>query len=78
MGVCPDAVHSLNEDSLREVGLSYRKASYVLDLAAHFVDGRLSTPQIMNMNDTELLQSLTAVHGIGKLLAKIQQDLILL
>lgn len=38
----PAAVLAASLPTLRACGLSERKASYLLDLAAHFEDGRLS------------------------------------
>ncbi|EJD03373.1 DNA glycosylase [Fomitiporia mediterranea MF3/22] len=52
--------------TLRTAGLSGRKAEYVQDLAARFADGRLSNEKIMQANDEELYEMLTAVRGIGK------------
>ncbi|KAG8757252.1 hypothetical protein FRC12_010352 [Ceratobasidium sp. 428] len=51
---------------LRTAGLSSRKAEYVLDLAARFADGRLSTEKLAKATDTELEEMLVAVRGIGK------------
>ncbi|KAH8083774.1 DNA glycosylase [Cristinia sonorae] len=52
--------------SLRTAGLSQRKAEYVLDLAARFADGRLSTEKLLQANDEELYEMLIAVRGVGK------------
>jgi hypothetical protein len=38
----------------------------VKDLAARFADGRLSTEKLVEANDEELTEMLTAVRGIGK------------
>ncbi|KAI0277432.1 hypothetical protein BGY98DRAFT_1079430 [Russula aff. rugulosa BPL654] len=52
--------------TLRTVGLSGRKAEYVRDLATRFADGRLSNQKLLDANDEELFDLLTAVYGIGK------------
>lgn len=41
-GVTPGKISSLKAPLLRAAGLSERKVSYVKDLAAHFLDGRLN------------------------------------
>ena len=41
-GVTPGKIASLKAPLLRAAGLSERKVSYVKDLAAHFLDGRLN------------------------------------
>ncbi|KAI0630166.1 DNA glycosylase [Trametes polyzona] len=52
--------------TLRTAGLSGRKAEYVLDLAARFADGRLSTKKLLEADDEELHKMLTEVRGIGR------------
>ncbi|ORX35757.1 DNA glycosylase [Kockovaella imperatae] len=51
---------------LREVGLSFRKAEYIICLAEHFVDGRLSTELLSEGSDEEIAKALIAVRGIGQ------------
>ncbi|QRV94235.1 HhH-GPD superfamily base excision DNA repair protein [Ceratobasidium sp. AG-Ba] len=51
---------------LKTAGLSTRKAEYILDLAARFADGRLSTEKLAKATDAELDEMLIAVRGIGK------------
>lgn len=38
----------------------------VQDLAARFADGRLSTEKVLDSEDEELYEMLTAVRGIGR------------
>jgi DNA-3-methyladenine glycosylase II len=52
--------------TLRTAGLSARKAEYVLDLSQRFADGRLTTAKLLNADDDELAEILTAVKGIGR------------
>ena len=61
----PEAVLATEYAHLRAAGLSDRKASYIVDLASHFSDGRLSEELLAAASDDELLSSLTAVKGIG-------------
>ncbi|KAH9048342.1 DNA glycosylase [Lactarius hengduanensis] len=51
---------------LRTAGLSGRKAEYVRDLATRFADGRLTNQKLLDANDEQLFELLTAVYGIGK------------
>lgn len=51
---------------LRAAGLSERKVSYVKDLAAHFLDGRLNDALLHSASDSELAAALIAVRGIGE------------
>ncbi|TCD59784.1 hypothetical protein EIP91_011467, partial [Steccherinum ochraceum] len=59
-------VAEMDAGSLRTAGLSQRKAEYVLDLAARFADGRLSTEKLLEANDEDLYDMLIEVRGIGR------------
>lgn len=58
-------VGELNEQALRDLGLSWRKARTVLDLAARFADGRLSEQQLRTLPDDRILDELTRIPGVG-------------
>lgn len=60
-----EAVAELDEQALRDIGLSWRKAGTVLDLAARFTDGRLSETELRELPDDRVLEELTQVPGIG-------------
>ncbi|KAJ8468590.1 hypothetical protein ONZ51_g9542 [Trametes cubensis] len=64
----PSAHQVITKDvaTLRTAGLSARKAEYVLDLAARFADGRLSTRKLLEADDEGLHSMLTEVRGIGR------------
>jgi DNA-3-methyladenine glycosylase II len=61
----PASVNLLNPTQIKFIGLSRQKASYLIDLAEHFV----SNPKIYNhlsqSSDMEVIAELTAVKGIG-------------
>ncbi|GAA5936119.1 DNA-3-methyladenine glycosylase II [Sporobolomyces koalae] len=52
-------------ETLRSAGLSYRKVEYVVELAERFADGRLDAKKLWDMDDDEVLKTLTEVRGIG-------------
>nr|ODO01227.1 DNA-3-methyladenine glycosylase II [Cryptococcus depauperatus CBS 7855] len=62
----PDMILKHDVASLRTVGLSGRKAEYVLSLAEHFTTGLLSADLFTNGTDEEIAKSLIAVRGIGQ------------
>ncbi|MEM6988641.1 MAG: DNA-3-methyladenine glycosylase 2 family protein [Pseudomonadota bacterium] len=66
-----DAIQSASAETLRACGLSVRKCEYAADLAAHFVDGRLSDASIARLDDEQAIAALTAVRGIGRWTAEI-------
>lgn len=61
----PQEMARLDEQSLRDLGLSWRKARTVLDLAARFADGRLSEGRLSALSDERILAELTQIPGIG-------------
>jgi DNA-3-methyladenine glycosylase II len=67
----PDAVREVPVSQLREAGLSARKVEYLLDLAAHFVDGRVHVAQWAAMDDEAIIDELVAIRGIGRWTAEM-------
>lgn len=51
--------------ALRAAGLSNQKASYVIDLATRFADGRLDAEWMWSAEEGELRKALLEVRGIG-------------
>jgi DNA-3-methyladenine glycosylase II len=66
-----DAVRALPIERLREAGLSARKAEYLHDLSAHFVDGRVHVAQWQSMDDEAIIDELVAIRGIGRWTAEM-------
>jgi len=66
-GQVPDAgeLAASDQETLRGLGLSRRKADTVLDLARRFRDGRLSEAELGALPDEEVMRRLTEVSGIG-------------
>jgi DNA-3-methyladenine glycosylase II len=67
----PAGLLALDEPSLRQAGLSARKAAYVRDLAAAVHHGRLSLSRIGTWNDQAIVERLTEVKGIGRWTAEM-------
>jgi DNA-3-methyladenine glycosylase II len=63
--LAPDALRRLRLPTLRRVGLSRQKATYVRELARHTVDGSLDFAALPAMADDEVIAALTRVKGIG-------------
>jgi DNA-3-methyladenine glycosylase II len=64
-GITPQGILALDEQRLREQGLSGSKARGILDLAARASDGRLPIDELPQMSDEEAMRRLTEVRGIG-------------
>lgn len=61
----PQNLVDVDEPTLRKLGLSWRKARTVRDLAARFLDGRLDEERLAGLPDDQVLAELTQVPGVG-------------
>ncbi|WWC70143.1 uncharacterized protein I206_104090 [Kwoniella pini CBS 10737] len=61
-----EAVSKEDVVKLKSVGLSTRKAEYVISLAQHFTSGQLSNELLQNGTEEEISKALIAVRGIGQ------------
>jgi DNA-3-methyladenine glycosylase II len=64
-GVTPSGILALDEQRLRDQGLSGAKARGIRDLAQRASDGRLPIDELPRMSDDEAMARLTEVSGIG-------------
>jgi DNA-3-methyladenine glycosylase II len=69
--VAPTMVEAHAAATLREAGLSLRKAEYLLDLARHFSSGAVHVPQWRQMDDEAIIEELVAIRGIGRWTAEM-------
>ena len=62
----PEQLIKIDDQKLRDVGLSWAKVRYVKDLSQHILDGRLDLDHIATMPNEQIIEQLTAVKGIGE------------
>jgi DNA-3-methyladenine glycosylase II len=62
---------SLDDATLRGVGFSAQKVSYLRDLCARIADGRLQLESLERLTDEEVIERLTAVKGFGRWTAEM-------
>ena len=62
----PTAILTTDVETLRGIGFSYAKGRYVLDLAQHIVDGKVTFDELESLSNEEIITKLTAVKGIGE------------
>jgi DNA-3-methyladenine glycosylase II len=62
----PHAVLPLSDETLRAVGLSRQKISYLRDLSHRMVDGSLQPDALSSLGDQAVVDMLTQVKGIGR------------
>ncbi|MBV8477345.1 MAG: DNA-3-methyladenine glycosylase 2 family protein [Acidobacteria bacterium] len=61
----PLGILNLSEQSMRAVGLSKQKLSYLRDLAAKTQAGEVDFAHLTELADTDVVKQLTRVKGIG-------------
>lgn len=62
----PDELLATPDETLRGVGLSRQKLSYLKDLARHVASGDLPLDGIESLRDDEIIGALVRVKGIGR------------
>ena len=62
----PETVKRTPVKKLTSVGLSERKATYIIDLAAKFADGTIRPRRFAKMTDGEISECLVQVRGVGQ------------
>jgi DNA-3-methyladenine glycosylase II len=67
----PEQVVETPLETLRSVGLSRQKASYLRDLCGRVHRGELALEALDTMSDDEVMATLTAVKGIGRWTAEM-------
>jgi DNA-3-methyladenine glycosylase II len=69
--VTPEDFIALTDADLRAVGFSRQKTVYGRDLAAHFLEGKLSVARLRRMEDEAAIEALSAVKGVGRWSAEV-------
>ena len=61
----PESILKLRPARMRSVGLSAQKTAYIRDLARHTRDGVVVFEELDALEDTEVIERLTQIKGIG-------------
>ena len=69
--VTPQNVTTLGKNELRSCGLSMRKSEYIFDLASNILKGQIDLGCLVAMEDSDVLESLVSIRGIGVWSAQI-------
>jgi DNA-3-methyladenine glycosylase II len=62
----PAEMLETSDEKFRSAGVSRQKAGYLRDLAAHVADERLDLTALPSLPDEEVIESITAVKGLGE------------
>ena len=63
--VTPEAVCAHSEEELQALGMTYRKAGYILDFARKVRDGDFDVEALAGMDDDAVCAALSSLRGIG-------------
>lgn len=63
--ITPNKILSTDDESLRNVGLSYQKIKYLKSLSECYLDQTIDLLHLDTMNDQEIVDMLTKIKGIG-------------
>jgi DNA-3-methyladenine glycosylase II len=69
--ISPEAILSLEEDTLRAVGLSPQKMRYIRDLTERVASGQLDLERLRELDDEAVITELVKVKGIGRWTAEM-------
>ncbi|MGB2926297.1 MAG: hypothetical protein WBB82_13430 [Limnothrix sp.] len=61
----PEKVLGTPDETLREIGLPYRKIAYLKDLSERVLAGLPTTEQLESLEDQQVTEILTQVKGVG-------------
>lgn len=67
----PQEVLSMDEQKIREAGISFQKISYIKNIATAFVNNEINIQEIKNMSDEEVILHLTQLKGVGEWTAEM-------
>jgi DNA-3-methyladenine glycosylase II len=62
----PQAVMSVQDEQLRQAGLSRQKVAYLRDLALKAESGELPLHSLHELTDEEVIEAITKVKGLGR------------
>lgn len=63
--VTADSLTALGRDRLQQIGMTYKKADYILDFAQQVHSGTLNLEQLWSLPDEEVIRELTKLKGVG-------------
>lgn len=69
--ITPEAMLAADRDELREAGLSRTKVDYMKNAAEAFIERDLTRDGLADHTDTEVIEELTKIKGIGEWTARM-------
>ena len=60
-----DSISSLNRDELQSIGITYKKADYIMDFTKKVREGSFDISALDHMADEQVIRELSSLKGIG-------------
>lgn len=67
----PKTIANLSIDEIQAFGMSWRKASYIMEMSTAILNGTLDLDKLNDMTDTEVCSYLTKIKGVGQWTAEM-------
>lgn len=61
----PETIMDAGINSIQKCGMTYRKASYIKDIAESVCSGELNIDELNDLSDDEVIKKLISLNGIG-------------
>ena len=69
--ITPELILKIEDDKLKNVGLSQRKVSYIKTLATSIIDNIINFKEFSKVTNEEIIKRLTTLKGIGQWTAEM-------
>lgn len=63
--ITPTTLDKASVEEIQQIGMSMRKATYIKEAASKVILGELNIDELYTLSEEEVIEKLTALHGIG-------------
>lgn len=63
--ISPDTLINVGKETIQSFGITFKKASYILEFAEKVQRNELDLESLSNLSDDEIIKELTKLNGIG-------------
>ncbi|HJK01099.1 MAG TPA: DNA-3-methyladenine glycosylase 2 family protein [Methanocorpusculum sp.] len=63
--ITPKKMMEFSKEDIQAFGISWKKADYIQEIAFAFISGKINTRELQNSEEKQIIQTLTALPGIG-------------
>lgn len=63
--ITPTTLNKASVEEIQQIGMSMRKATYIKEATSKILLGELNIDELYTLSEEEVIEKLTALHGIG-------------